>query len=131
MVYVSYLKGQPERWIRALDPVTLEDRALTRMPPCSHLMSNHDGTLLVGDGHATPADVDDKSGYAIQNDPYLHLFDLKAGTHRTIARHDSSWQVYKGDRQVTHPHPSFTPDEKQVLWSCDKSGEPGLFLADL
>jgi oligogalacturonide lyase len=26
MVYVSYFKDQPERWIRSLDPVTLEDR---------------------------------------------------------------------------------------------------------
>jgi oligogalacturonide lyase len=137
MVYVSYSKGQAERWIRALDPITLQDRALTVMPPCSHLMSNHDGTLIVGDGCASPADVDDKAGYAIGVDPYLHLFDLKAGTGtgaastRRIARHDSSWGVYKGDRQVTHPHPSFTPDEKQVLFSCDKSGEPGVFLAEL
>ncbi|MBI5257745.1 MAG: PD40 domain-containing protein [Burkholderiales bacterium] len=131
MVYVSYLKGQPERWIRALDPVTLTDRALTKMPPCSHLMSNHDGTLIVGDGCASPADVADGAGYTIETDPYLHLFDLKAGTERRIARHDSSWQVYKGDRQVTHPHPSFTPDERQVLFSCDKAGEPGLFLATL
>jgi oligogalacturonide lyase len=131
IVYVSYMKGHAERWIRSLDPVTLEDRALTVMPPCSHLMSNFDGTLIVGDGCASPADVDDKSGYSIEPDPYLHLFDLKAGTERPIARHDSSWQVYKGDRQVTHPHPSFSPDEKQVLFSCDKAGEPGLFLVDL
>jgi oligogalacturonide lyase len=131
MVYVSYLKGQPERWIRSLDPVTLKDRALAVMPPCSHLMSNHDGSLIVGDGCASPADVADHAGYAIEPDPYLHLFDLKAASERRIARHDSSWQVYKGDRQVTHPHPSFTPDERQVLFSCDKDREPGLFLAEL
>ena len=68
-------------------------------------------------------------------DPYLHLFDLKAGTTRPIARHDSGWDVYKDDRQVTHPHPSFTPDNKQVLFSCDKERangvEPALYLADL
>ncbi len=131
MVYVSYLKGHAARQIRSLDPQTLKDRLLTTMPPCSHLMSNHDGTLIVGDGCASPADVDDKSGYAIEPDPYLHLFDLQRGGTRRIARHDSSWQVYKGDRQVTHPHPSFTPDQTQVLFSCDKSGEPGLFLASL
>lgn len=131
MVYVSYLKGQSGRQIRSLDPLTLQDKLLTTMPPCSHLMSNHDGTLIVGDGCASPSDVDDKSGYSIEPDPYLHLFDLKAGNTRRIARHDSSWGVYKGDRQVTHPHPSFTPDQKQVLFSCDKQGEPGLFLASL
>ncbi|NDY90289.1 oligogalacturonate lyase family protein [Ideonella livida] len=128
MIYVSYLKGSPERWIRSLDPVTLVDRPLTAMPPCSHLMSNQDGTLIVGDGCGHAA-----SGHntMLTGDPYLHLFDLKAGTTRKLARHDSSWGVYKGDRQVTHPHPSFTPDEKQVLFSCDKAGEPGLFLVDL
>lgn len=128
MIYVSYLKDSPERWIRSLDPVTLADKPLTTMPPCSHLMSNHDGTLIVGDGcgHAASG-----NNAMLTGDPYLHLFDLKAGTTRTLARHDSSWGVYKGDRQVTHPHPSFTPDEKQVLFSCDKRGEPGLFLVDL
>jgi oligogalacturonide lyase len=131
MVYVSYLKGRPERCIRALDPVTLADRELTVMPPCSHLMSNHDGTLIVGDGCASPSDVDDAHGYAIEPDPYLHLFDLRNGSTRRIARHDSSWSVIQGDRQVTHPHPSFTPDERQVLFSGDKAGAPGLWLADL
>jgi len=128
MIYVSYLKDSPERWIRSLDPVTLADKPLTQMPPCSHLMSNHDGTLIVGDG-CGPAPAD--SNEMLKGDPYLHLFDLKAGTTRRIAHHDSSWGVYKGNRQVTHPHPSFTPDEKQVLFSADGDGEPGLYLAEV
>ena len=131
MIYVSYLKGQPERWICSLDPATLQSRRLALMPPCSHLMSNHDGTLLVGDGCASPADVADAGSHRIVSDPHLHLFDLKAGTQRRIARHDSSWKVHKGNRQVTHPHPSFTPDQKQVLYSTDSDGEPALFLAEL
>jgi len=131
MIYVSYLKGESDRWICALDPVTLQSQRLMKMPPCSHLMSNRDGTLLIGDGSDTPTDVADTGAHAIGNDPYLHLFDLKAGTERRVARHDSSWRVYKGNRQVTHPHPSFTPDERQVLYSSDCDGEPALFLADL
>ena len=63
--------------------------------------------------------------------PQLHLFDLKAGTSRPIAHHDSSWGVYKGSRQVTHPHPSFTPDDRDVLFSADGEREPGLYLAEL
>lgn len=131
MVYVSYFKGQPERAIRALDPVTLETRTLANMPPCSHLMSNANGRLIVGDGSGTPADVSDGAAHRVQNDPYLHLFDLESGQMRRIARHDSSWRVYLGNRQVTHPHPSFTPDERQVLYTTDAEGEPGLYLADL
>jgi len=131
MIYVSYLKGQSDRWICSLDPVTLESKRLVLMPPCSHLMSNQDGTLLIGDGCDSPADVADTSSHQIKTDPYLHLFDLKAGTERSVARHDSSWRVYKGNRQVTHPHPSFTPDQRQVLYSSDADGEPALYLADI
>lgn len=131
MIYVSYRKDMPDRWIRSLDPVTLEDRALTKMPPCSHLMSNYDGTLLVGDGCETPADVEDKGGYSVKNDPFLYLFDLRAGVTRRIAAHNTSWKVYKNNRQVTHPHPSFVPGDKQVLYTSDCHGEPAMFLADL
>lgn len=131
MIYVSYRHDAPERYICRLDPVTLDNRVLTQMPPCSHLMSNHDGTLIVGDGCGQVSNDSAASNAMLTGDPYLHLFDLKAGTTRRLARHDSSWGVYKGDRQVTHPHPSFTPDDTQVLFSCDKAGEPGLFLVDL
>jgi len=132
MIYVSYNHTSPERWICSLDPVTLENKVLTAMPQCSHLMSNHDGTLIVGDGCGKASGDSSASNEMLQGDPYLHLFDLKAGTTRAIARHDSGWDVYKDSRQVTHPHPSFTPDEKQVLFSCDKEpGEPALYLADL
>ncbi len=131
MVYVSYFKGQRERWISSLDPVTLHSRQLMTMPPCSHLMSNHDGSLMVGDGCGSPADVADAASHVIVDDPFLHLFDIGAGTSRQVARHDSSWKVHKGNRQVTHPHPSFTPDQKQVLFSADAEGEPALYLADV
>jgi oligogalacturonide lyase len=122
MLYVSFQHDDPAapRRICRLDPVTLESRVLTTMPPCSHLMSNHDGSLVVGDGQGG-------SG----SDPHLHLFDLKAGTQRRIARHDSSWRVHKGNRQVTHPHPSFTPDDGAVLFTSDCDGEPALYLASL
>jgi oligogalacturonide lyase len=131
MMYVSYLKGQRDRWICALDPLTLANKRLVSMPPCSHLMSNFDGSLLVGDGCGSPADVADAGSHDIVADPFLHLFNLKTGSVRAIAHHDSSWGVYKDSRQVTHPHPSFTPDEKQVLFSSDAQGEPALYLADV
>lgn len=126
MVDVSLQHGEPgsPRRICRLDPVTLASTVLTTMPPCSHLMSNHDGSLLVGDG----------SGEGPQGDPYLHLFDLRPGAaqpQRRIARHDSSWCVHKGNRQVSHPHPSFTPDDRAVLFSSDRDGEPALYLAEL
>lgn len=126
MIYVSYFHGQETRWICSLDPKTLQSRRVMAMPPCSHLMSTHNGRLVVGDG-CGPAP--ESSNEMLTGDPYLHLFDLETGSTRRIARHDSSWGTYKESRQVTHPHPSFTPDEQQVLYSCDAEGEPALYLA--
>lgn len=139
MIYVSYRHDSPERWICSLDPVTLENRVVMSMPQCSHLMSNFDGSLIVGDGCGQVSNDSSASNEMLVGDPYLHLFDLKAGPQgpatRRIARHDSSWGVYKDSRQVTHPHPSFTPDGRQVLFSCDaeraQGAEPALYLAEL
>jgi oligogalacturonide lyase len=101
------------------------------MPPCSHLYSNYDGSLAVGDGCDTPADVQDTASHTHENDPFLYLFDLKNKTTKKICEHNSSWKVYRNDRQVTHPHPGFTPDGKRVLFSSDFEGEPAVYLADL
>jgi oligogalacturonide lyase len=113
--------------------VTLADKPLMKMPPCSHLMSNADGTLhrrrrlrpggrrgqrlgqRDAEGRPVPAPVRPEGG----------------PVSRDIAHHDSSWGVYKASRQVTHPHPSFTPDERAVLFSADGDREPGLYLAAL
>ncbi|MFT3735842.1 MAG: oligogalacturonate lyase family protein [Rhodocyclaceae bacterium] len=116
MLYVSYKKGSTDRWICSADPVTLKNEALLTMPPCSHLYSNYDGSLAVGDGCDTPPDVQDTAAHTHENDPFLYLFDLNKKTTKQICKHSTSWKVYKEDRQVTHPHPSFTPDDKRVLF---------------
>ncbi|WKV50884.1 oligogalacturonate lyase [Dickeya fangzhongdai] len=129
LAYVSYLKGSTNRFICSVDPVTLENRQLTEMPPCSHLMSNYDGALMVGDGCNAPVDVKDDGGYKIENDPFLYVFNMKTGKHFQVAQHNTSWEVLEGDRQVTHPHPSFTPDDKHILFTSDVDGKPALYLA--
>ncbi|ARJ42235.1 oligogalacturonate lyase [Pantoea alhagi] len=129
LIYVSYHKDRPDREICRYDPVTQHNEVLMTMPACSHLMSNHNGTLLVGDGSGTPVDVQDTKGYTIENDPMLWLFDVETRRHRALAAHNSSWRVLDGDRQVTHPHPSFTPDNRQVLFTSDYEGQPALYLA--
>lgn len=131
LIYVSYIKGEQARYIWGADPVTLENRMLMEMPPCAHLMSNEDGSLLVGDGAGQLGDVADKEGHAFEPDPYIHVFDMKTRTARKVCEHNSTWKDYKGNHQATHPHPSFTPDNKRVLFSSDVTGKPALYLADL
>jgi choline dehydrogenase len=53
---------------------------------------------------------------------------VRKGTQKAICQHNSSWKVLDGDRQVTHPHPSFTPDNKWVLYTSDVEGMPALYL---
>ncbi|EMJ7192242.1 oligogalacturonate lyase family protein [Klebsiella oxytoca] len=131
LVYVSYLKGQQGRTIYSFNPDTGVNEAVMQMPACSHLMSNFDGTLLVGDGSGTPVDVKDTSGYTIDNDPYLYAFDVAKQAYFRVARHDTSWATVANSRQVTHPHPSFTPDDSAILFSSDKDGKPAVYISKL
>lgn len=132
LIYVSYLKQQQERCIRTFNPDTGEDAHLMKMPSCSHLMSNEDGSLLVGDGTGSPVDVNDANSYKITNDPWLYLFNAKTQQIGKLTKHNSTWRVLDGDRQVTHPHPSFTPDSKSVLYTTDsENGVPALYLATI
>ncbi|MFT4171972.1 MAG: oligogalacturonate lyase family protein [Rhodocyclaceae bacterium] len=132
MMYVSYLRrGEHDRWICTADPVTLENEVLMPMPACSHLMSNFDGTRAVADGSGTPQDMADTSGHEQATDPFLYLFDFTDKSTRRICAHNTSWREYRANRQVTHPHPAFTPDEKRVLYTSDFEGEPAIYLAEL
>lgn len=131
LIYVSYIKGEQARHIRQFDPEQNQDRILIDMPACSHLMSNYDGSLLVGDGTGSPVDVIDKCGYKIENDPWLYLFDIKNQETVKVVKHNSSWKVLDGDRQVTHPHPSFSPNDEYILFTSDFEGQPALYLSEL
>lgn len=123
LYYVAHQEGDAKRYLFRADPATLENRQLMAIPPCSHLMSNHDGSLVTGDG------APHKTGNIDLNDPFIWLFDLNTGTQRALCQHNTSWKVLDGDRQVTHPHPSFSPDNQWVLYTSDAEGMPALYLA--
>lgn len=123
LCYVAHKENDPKRYLFSADPLTLENRQLMAIPPCSHLMSNDDGTLIVGDG--APHNTGDIS----LNDPFIWIFDIAKGTQTAICQHNTSWKVLNGDRQVTHPHPSFSPDNQWVLYTSDEEGMPALYLA--
>ncbi|WP_312155161.1 oligogalacturonate lyase family protein [Lelliottia nimipressuralis] len=123
LYYVAHKENDPQRYLCSADPLTLENRQLMAIPPCSHLMSNHDGSLIVGDG--APHNTSDIS----LNDPFIWVFNIATGTQHAVCQHNTSWKVLDGDRQVTHPHPSFSPDNQWVLYTSDEEGMPALYLA--
>ncbi len=95
LYYVAHRENDPQRYLYRADPTTLDNRRLLTIPPCSHLMSNHDGSLVVGDG------APHHTGDIQLNDPFIWVFDVQSGTQQAVCRHDSSWKVLDGDRQVT------------------------------
>lgn len=131
MAYVSYFKGQTERVIYKANPETLENEEVMIMPQCSHLMSNYDGSLMVGDGSDAPVDVADSEGYDIENDPFLYILNTQKKSYAKLAKHSTSWDVLAGDRQITHPHPSFTPGDTGVLFTSDFEGVPAIYIAEI
>ncbi|MFM2480871.1 oligogalacturonate lyase family protein [Celerinatantimonas sp. YJH-8] len=131
LAYVSYFKGKSERLISKADPQTLQDEAIMNMPACSHLMSNYDGSLMVGDGCDAPVDVNDQGHYEIINDPFLYVLNTHTQQAHKLVKHNTSWAVLDGDRQITHPHPSFSPDDNWVLYTSDAEGVPALYRAQV
>lgn len=131
ILFVSLNKKTHQRHICQTVAGRKRSEKVMSMPACSHLMSNHDGSLLVGDGCGTPVDLTDDGGYAAQTDPWLYLFEPGVKHTRKIARHDTSWRVIDGQCQATHPHPSFSPDLRHVLYTSDRDGLPAVYLADI
>ncbi|MGL6056179.1 MAG: oligogalacturonate lyase family protein, partial [Vibrio metschnikovii] len=73
----------------------------------------------------------DAQSYDIENDPFLYILNTKEKTYAKLAKHSTSWEVLDGDRQITHPHPSFTPNDTGVLFTSDFQGVPAVYIADL
>jgi len=71
--------------------------------------------LIVGDGSA--------------EEPYLLLWRFEDGAFqgpRILALHRGSFHV-----QVVHVHPAFSPDGRQVLYTCDPEGYGQVHLVDV
>lgn len=84
------MKGQQQRYIRKYNPDTDEDSLVMEMPACSHLMSNHNGILYVGDGSGSPVDVKDTCSYKIENNPWIYILSSKNKKIHKLVKHNSS-----------------------------------------
>ncbi|MDN8716019.1 oligogalacturonate lyase family protein, partial [Staphylococcus aureus] len=71
----------------------------------------------------------DTGSYRIENDPFLYVLNTRTKAAQKLCKHNSSWAVLNGDRQITHPHPSFTPNDDGVLFTSDFEGVPAIYIA--
>lgn len=86
-----------------------------------HIQSNSENTLLIGDrAFLSP---DDKEG-----GQYLGLMTHINGRVqiRRLARHGTSWRT-----QASHGHPSFSPDDRWVIYNSDVEKCDNVYMADV
>jgi oligogalacturonide lyase len=88
-----------------------------------HVQSSSDNSLLVADGYFPDPDMEQESGrrfLALQ-----HPRDGRLDVEK-LCRTDTSWKT-----QLSHPHPTFSPDDRFVVFSSDRGGANGAYVADL
>jgi oligogalacturonide lyase len=88
-----------------------------------HVQSNSNNTLIVSDGYHPTPDFDLAEG---QKSLSLHRIE---GNNLSVERLCSSGTSWK--TQFSHPHPIFSPDDKQVLFSAEVDGVNGVYLVDV
>ena len=81
----------------------------------AHYNLHPDGRTMVTDGEARPGCIS-----------RVHLIDGKQ-IFEILCRHDS---YTFGDDQRCHPHPSFTPDGEQVIFTSNRTGTSNIYITD-
>jgi oligogalacturonide lyase len=81
----------------------------------AHYNLHPDGQTMVTDGEARPGCISK-----------VHLRGGKQD-FEILCRHDS---YTFGDDQRCHPHPSFTPDGEQVIFTSNRTGASNVYLTD-
>ena len=86
-----------------------------------HIQSNSDNSVVVGDG--AYLDPDDKEG-----GKYLGLMTHANG--RVQVRR-LAWHGTSGLTQASHGHPSFSPDDRWVIYNSDAEKSDNVYMADV
>ena len=90
-------------------------------PRPGHIQSNSDNSLVIGDrAHLRP---DDKEG-----GQYLSLMTHVNG--RVQVRR-LAWHGTSGRTQASHGHPSFSPDDRWVVYNSDVETCDNVYMADV
>lgn len=158
LVHETFLGAQAElivtHWPYALRRFSLETLQMQTIADFNawHIASNRDGTQVLCDtvhpdiglrlvdvetGEHTPIcyPQSSASGSQWKTDRYALAEDWAAAQQQTDREKALSWMEMKVDTvygpQWTHPHPSFSPDEKAVVYTSDVSGHSQVYVAEI
>jgi len=89
-------------------------------PRPGHIQSNSDNSLVVGDR------------------AYLHADDKEGGQYLGLMTHVNgsvqirhlAWHGTSGRTQASHGHPSFSPDDRWVVYNSDVEKSDNVYLVD-
>lgn len=158
LVHETFLGAQDElivtHWPYALRRFSLETLQMQTIADFNawHIASNRDGTKVLCDtvhpdiglrlvdvetGEHTPIcyPQSSSSGSQWKTARYALAEDWAAAQQQTDREKALSWMEMKVDTvygpQWTHPHPSFSPDEKAVVYTSDVSGHSQVYVAEI
>ena len=158
LVHETFLGVQNElivtHWPYALRRFSLETLQMQTIADFNawHIASNRAGTKVLCDtvhpdiglrlvdvetGEHTPIcyPQSSSSGSQWKTDRYALAEDWAAAQQQADREKALSWMEMKVDTvygpQWTHPHPSFSPDEKAVVYTSDVSGHPQVYVAEI
>lgn len=107
----------------------------------SNLTSDHRGIAVVGEGDEAPemyagehfwhgsCSMDGRWMVSDTNwpDHGIQLINVATKKYTTLCYSNSS----SGHPQWSHPHPSFSPDGKKVVFNSDMNGIPNVYIVDI
>ena len=86
-----------------------------------HIQSNSDNSLVVGDG--AKLSPEDKEG--------RKFIDLMNHVNGRVQIRRLAWHGTSGLTQSSHCHPSFSPDDKWVIYSSDAEKSNNVYMAEV
>lgn len=156
LVHETFLGSQDElivtHWPYSLRRISLDSLEMQTISNFNawHIASNRTGTKVLCDtvhpdiglrlvdvetGQHAPIcyPQSSSSGSQWQKDRYAVAEDWEAAQQSSDREKSLSWMEMKVDTvygpQWTHPHPSFSPDEKSVVYTSDVSGNSQVYVA--
>jgi oligogalacturonide lyase len=86
-----------------------------------HIQSNSDNSIVVGDGASLGPDDKEARKY----------IDLMTHLNGRVQIRRLAWHGTSGLTQASHGHPSFSPDDKWVIFSSDAEKSNNVYMAEV